>query len=360
MRIGEQMLGADIKAGKLAKVYLLYGEEDFLIRMYSDKLIGLAVPEDAREMNFRRYSLVPGADKGSRDNLPPKIDELSDFVDSMPFFAERKCVLLKNFDPDVLDKGEFEDYIKLLGDVPETSVVVITRENVEGDAKKFREKLGKAKMKKLVEAADANGIVCELNCFESAKVAGMAIAKCRRAGCALSEENAAFLADRVGESLSLLQTEIEKLCAYKVSGEITRADIELLVPKRIESNIYEMAGELFAGRVGNALEILNALFIRRVEIPIIMQALSGYFVELYHAKLGQLAKKNYSVTGQLLNYGRRAFVLRNAFGAVKYLEEEYLANCVAILYDANKRLNSTNADKQQIIEKAIVELSAAR
>ena len=155
MRIGEQALGADIKAGKLARVYMLYGEEDFLIRMYSEKLLGLAVPEDAREMNFRRYSLVPGADKASRDNLPPRIDELSDFVDSMPFFAERKCVLLKNFEPDVLEKSEFEDYLKLISDVPETSVVIITRENVEGDAKKFRDKLNKAKMKKLIEAVDA-------------------------------------------------------------------------------------------------------------------------------------------------------------------------------------------------------------
>ena len=90
MRRSEQQLGADIKAGKLARVYMLYGEEDFLIRMYTDKLLALAVPEDEREMNFRKYSLVPGADKGTRDDRPPKIDELSDFADSMPFFSEHK------------------------------------------------------------------------------------------------------------------------------------------------------------------------------------------------------------------------------------------------------------------------------
>lgn len=357
MRLSEQQLGADIKAGKLARVYMLYGEEDFLIRMYSDKLTALAVPEDGREMNYRRYSLVPGADKGTRDDRPPASDELSDFVDSMPFFAERKCVLLKNLDPDMLDKDEFEEYIALISDVPETSVVIITRENTEDDPKKFKEKLAKAKMKKLIETADRNGIVCELNCFTQAKLEGMAIAKCRRAGCELSSENAAFLAESVGGSLSLLQTETEKLCAYKKSGEITRADIDTLVPKRIESNIYDLAKELFAGRAGSALEILNALFVQRVEPVVIMAALSGHFVDLYRAKQGIAAKKSYSDAAAALNYGRRAFVMRNAYSAARTLSEEYLADCIAILYNANKLLNSSKADRRQIIEQAIVEIA---
>lgn len=358
MRISEQTLGADIKAGKLARVYMLYGEEDFLIRMYTDKLVSLAVPEEAREMNFRKYSLVPGADNASREDRPPKIDELSDFADSMPFFAERKCVLLKNLDPDVLEKDEFEDYIALINDIPDSSVVIITRENTEDDPKKFKDKLGKAKMKKLIEAVDKNGIVCELNFFDQAKLEGMAIAKCRRAGCALSDENAALLAERTGGSLSLLQTEIEKLCAYRQSGEITEADIDALVPKRIESNIYDLAKELFAGRVDSALEILNALFVQRVEPIIIMATLSGHFVDLYRAKLGQIAKKTYSDAAAALNYGRRAFVMRNAYGTVKPLSEAYLGDCVSVLYNANKQLNSSKADKRLVIEQAIIEISA--
>ena len=360
MRISEQQLGADIKAGKLARAYMLYGEEDFLIRMYTDKLVSLTVAEDEREMNFRKYSLVPGADKGTRDDRPPKIDELSDFVDSMPFFAEHKCVLLKNLDPDMLDKDELEDYLALINDIPDTSVVIITRENTEDDPKKFKEKLAKAKMKKLIETVDRNGIVCELNFFTPAKLAGMAIKKCRGVGCELSNENAAFLAESVGGSLSLLQTEVEKLCAYKGSGEITRADIDALVPKRIESNIYDLAKELFAGRVGNALEIINALFIQRVEPIIIMSALSGHFVDLYRAKLGINAKKSYSDAASALNYGRRAFVMKNAYSSVRKLSETYLGDCVAVLYNANKLLNSSKADKRLIIERAITEIAALR
>ena len=151
MKLSEYQLNADLKAGKLARIYVLYGEEDFLIRTYTDRIINLAVPQDAREMNFVKYSLVPGADETSRGDRPPSVEELSDVVLSMPFFSERKCILLKNFDPDMLSKDEFSDYLAMFSDIPETSAVIITRENTEDDPKRFKEKIDKAKMKKLLE-----------------------------------------------------------------------------------------------------------------------------------------------------------------------------------------------------------------
>lgn len=352
MRINEQTLGADIKSGRLARIYLLYGEEEYLIRMYADKILALAVPEDAREMNFRRYSLTP-------EDVPPKIDELSDFVDGLPFFAERKCVLLNNFDVELLDKDEFEGYLRLIGDISESSVIIITRENVENDLKKFKSNIAKAKMKKLIEAAEQSGVVCELNTFPLSKQEGMAISKCRRAGCELSNENAAYLAERVGGSLSLLQIELEKLCAYHANGgTITREDIDALVPKRIESNIYDLAKEAFAGHTGRALEILDALFAQKVKPIDIMAALSSHFVDLYRAKLGIAARRNYSQAAAELNLGKRAFVMRNAYSSARNLSEEYLADCVAVLYNTNKLLNSSKADKRCVIERSVVEIAA--
>lgn len=358
MRLNEQRLGDDIKAGKLARVYLLYGDEDFLVRMYADKLTKLAVADEEREMNLLRYFLTAGSSKDVKEDLPPKISELSDFVESVPFFAERKCVVLKNLDADLLDKEEFDGYIALINDIPETSTVIITRENTEEDAKKFKEKLEKAKMKKLIETVDANGIVCELNKFPTERLMGMAIAKCRKAGCELSEENAQLLAARVGGSLSLLQTEIEKLCAYRLSGEITCEDIEALVPKLIENKVYEIAKELFYGRAQRALEMLDDVFALQFDTIRIMQALSGHFVDLYFAALGKQAKKSFSAAANELNYKGRSFVMRNAYGVAGTVPERRLADWLAILYDTNKRFNSSTEDKKRILERAIVEIAA--
>lgn len=357
MKITEHRLGEDIKAGKLARVYLLYGEEDFLIRMYTDKLTKLVVADEEREMNLLRYFLAAGSSREVKEDLPPKISELSDFVESSPFFAERKCVVLKNLDPDLMDKDDFDGYIALINDVPETSVVIITRENTEKEPKEFSKKLEKARMKKLIEAVEANGIVCELNKFPTEKLMGMAINKCRNVGCELSEENARFLAARVGGSLSLLQTEIEKLCAYRQSGEITQQDIEALVPKLLENRVYEIAKELFYGRAQRALEMLDDVFALRFDTIKIMQALSGHFVDLYFAALGKQAKKSYSAAANELNYKGRSFVMRNAYGVAGTVPAQRLADWIAILYDTNKRYNSSTEDCKRILERAIVEIA---
>lgn len=353
MRLTEQRLADDIKAGKLARVYLLYGDEDFLIRMYTNKLIDLAVVEEEREMNLLRYFLAAGDSKSVKEDLPPKIDELSDFVESVPFFAEHKCLVLKNLDAGLLDKEDLDSYIALLSDIPETTTVIITRENTEEDAKTFKEKLGRASMKKLIEAVDANGIVCELNKFSTEMLMGMAISKCQRAGCELSEENAQFLAERVGGSLSLLQTETEKLCAYKQSGEITRESIEALVPKLLENKVYEMAKELFYGRTQKALELLDDVFALHFDPTKLMFALSGHFVDLYFATLAKKAKKPTSA----LNYGKRSFALGKLYPIAGTVPEQRLADWLAILYDTNKRYNSSTEDKKRILERAIVEIA---
>ena len=44
----------DIKAGEFKKVYLLYGEERYLIRQYRDKLIKAMVKENDT-MNFSSF-----------------------------------------------------------------------------------------------------------------------------------------------------------------------------------------------------------------------------------------------------------------------------------------------------------------
>ena len=75
--------------GELSRVYFLYGEEDFLVRTYSEKIVSAAVGEE-RDMNFAKYTDAPSA------------DELSDYLDSMPFLADYKCVLVEDLDLEAL------------------------------------------------------------------------------------------------------------------------------------------------------------------------------------------------------------------------------------------------------------------
>lgn len=120
----------------------------------------------------------------------------------------------------------------------------------------------------------------------------MAARKSAKAGCTLSAQDAAFLAERCGCSLTLLQTEVEKLCTYRQSGEITRADISALVPRTLDASAYDLSELLFAGNCGAALRMLDDLFQQRVEPVLILSAVSGAFVDCYRGKLAVRAGKS--------------------------------------------------------------------
>lgn len=329
--------------GELSRVYFLYGEEDFLVRTYAEKITAAAVGEE-RDMNFVKYTEAPSA------------DELSDYLDSMPFLADFKCVLVEDLDFDTMPIAEQNAYLKLLENIPDTSVLIIAQLHL--DPMLFDAKKGKAKPKKLLEAAAKNGSACEFKYLPAAKVSGLAIRRFERAGCSISEENAFFLAEECGFSLTALGCEIDKLTAYAQSREITREDIETLVPKRVDAGIYTLSDAIFAGEINRAYEILDELIIQGYEPHSVFTVLSGYITDLYRARLAVNAGKNYTQAAAAFNYPpNRSFIMRNAFGKASKLPLRYLADCVFVMYGTNKLLNSSKADGRLLIEKAIAEIS---
>ncbi len=340
-RIEEPRLKADLKAGQLARVYFLYGEEHFLVKTYESKIVETALGKEPSDMNLVRFGEAPPCDK------------LSDFADSMPFFAEYKVIVISDFDADKLDNAEIKAYTDLISQLPDTTVLIISQVNIEIDSKK-----PKAKMKKLMEAAEKYGALCEMKHMSVSQLAQMAIKKSLRLNCNLSQENAVLLAELCGRDMNLLSTEVGKLCDYTVSGEITRAAIDALVPKLVDTSVYTLASELFAGNTAKAMRILDDLFVQRIEPVVISAALSGHFVDCYRAKLAQLAGKTANEAAAAFNYPRnRVFVVTKAFGAVKYLSAEYLKQCIEILYETNRLLNLSRASRRMLIERALTEIS---
>lgn len=345
-KITETELKNRLKSGKLSRVYFLCGEERFLIKTYMERILDIAVPKDARDMNYVKYSIMVKEDT-------PKTSEIADFLDSIPFLSEYKCVVIEDLNADAMDVTEHKAYLSLIENVPEGSILIIAQNNLEIDLIK-----PKAKMKKLMDTCAKSGEFVEMKYLSPAVINGMTVRKLAKSGCTISSQNAGYLAEECGGDLTVLQNEIAKLSAYKPGKEITREDIDKLVPKRIETNIYDLAKQLMSGRIDSALDILNTLFIQRVEPVIILAALSGHFTDLYRAKLALNAGKSVSDASAAFKYPpNRSFVMKNAFNSVRNLRIEYLGSCIAVLYDTNRLLNSSKADKRTFLERAIVEIA---
>ena len=122
--VSEPALNSELKAGKLRRVYFLYGEEVYLTGLYCDKIVSTAGGDEADGLNFLRMRGVPD------------MNSLSDFAESLPFFAEHKCVKITDLDAEELDNDQLKALISLIEQLPDTTVLIIAQTGLEIDDKK--------------------------------------------------------------------------------------------------------------------------------------------------------------------------------------------------------------------------------
>ncbi len=338
----EAALKSELKAGKLRQVYYLYGEETFLTRMYADRIIQAAGVDKSDGLNFLK---LRGA---------PDPNSLSDFAESLPFFAEHKCVVITDLDAEEMDNDSHKQFLSLVESLPDTTIMVIAQTGIEIDEVKPR-----AKTKKLIQSVEKCGMVCRMQFLPAAMTAAMAAKKAQKAGCTLSEENAAYLSGLCGRSLTLIQNEVDKLCSCQQSGEITRELIDALTPKLLDASAYDLSSCILAGKTPEALKMVNDLFQQREEPILILSALSGAFVDSYRAKLAQNARKSSQQAAADFGYfGGRAYYFGRTCTAVRSIPEDRLKSCLEVLYRTNLLMNSSKQDSRILLERAVTELSA--
>ena len=72
-----------IKEEQYAKVYLLYGEESYLVRTYKNMLKEAICEEES--MNFSYY-----------EGKDISVNEIKDVSMTLPFFASRRLIIVEN------------------------------------------------------------------------------------------------------------------------------------------------------------------------------------------------------------------------------------------------------------------------
>ena len=78
-----KVISDDIKKGEFKSVYLLYGEEEYLKKQYRDRLKNAIVGDDT--MNYSYY-----------DSDNASVKDIIDVCETMPFFAQKRLVVMEN------------------------------------------------------------------------------------------------------------------------------------------------------------------------------------------------------------------------------------------------------------------------
>lgn len=226
-----QRLIQDLKSGDFKKIYLLYGQEAYLRRQYKDKLKEAMIGDDT--MNFSYYE-----GKGFT------VGEVIDQAETMPFFADRRLILIENSGLFKSGGEQMAEYLK----APAESVNFLFVET-EID-----------KRSKLFKAVQSGGCAVEFAMQDETTLKRWILQRVKKENKNISENTLNLLLEKTGTDMENIHKECEKLFCYCLDRDvITSQDVEAICTKRVTSHIFDMVEAIGNKNQKKALELYYEL-----------------------------------------------------------------------------------------------------
>lgn len=336
----ENELKMQLKSNNLLPCYLLFGEEQYLIRNYVKNIISMAVT-GYEEFNVDQFD---GA---------VKVQNVYDSVTAFPMMSERKCVTLCDFPVDKAPNAEFEKLLVTVRDVPSTSVLVLWFETIEISPKKPGEKF--SKLFKAIR--EAGGAICNINRKSQMEIIKILQTGAVKRKCHIDASVARYMTEVCSTDLNTLVNELEKLCAYvSAGGTITQRTVDEVCSRSTEASVYNVSKVLLRGNLSEAYKLLDDLLYMNTEPAYILNILSSAYVDMYRSFAANSAGKKAETIAKDFGYYNNAFRLSDAERNLRKFDEAKLTKALSLISDCDRSVKANKGDGRVLIEKLMAEL----
>jgi len=234
----------DIKAGKFAPIYVLHGEEAYYIDRLEEAIVNCALTPDEQDFNL---NIFYGADVSDIRNVISVCKQY-------PAMAKHQVVVIREAQVvgKLNNKGNANELnqLKLYAAQPLAStILVVCNKNGAIGAKEFVDTVKKS----------GNGIVFRSDKLREGRPMEMAALEyVKSIGCNISDKALSMIASNVGNDISRLYTEIDKLkILVGNDNKITPELIEKHIGISKDYNNFELQDALSSRNAKKAYEIIN-------------------------------------------------------------------------------------------------------
>ena len=277
-------IAQDIKSGQFSRLYLLYGEEAYLRRQYRDNLRKALVPEEDT-MNCSVYS-------GKDIN----VNEVVDLAGTMPFFADRRVIIVENSGWFKSGNDQIAMLVKTLSD---TTCMIFVEEKVD-------------KRSKLFKAVTANGYAANCEMQDEAMLKKWIMGLLKKENKSITPDGLNLLLDRTGTNMENIRREVEKLVCYKYYEEgITAADVEELCIVQIQNQIFDMVEAVAQKKQKQALNLYYNLLALKEAPMKILALIARQFHMLLQVK--EMKSKGYQESDIARQTGLNPYFLKKKY-----------------------------------------------
>ncbi|QPJ85928.1 DNA polymerase III subunit delta [Sarcina sp. JB2] len=337
-------LNKNIKEKKESNCYILCGLDEMLMKETIDKLSKNFVDDGLENLNISKFY---------GDDL--SAEKLKDAFETFPFMGEKRVVIIYRiqFLNEKLDndnKKIYEEIKEYLKNTPKQCVIIgyiLLRDK--------REKI--SKLKKLM-ALDKYITIVNIEKLRGAALYNRVYEKFTSKGVKIGRIQLRYFCDMVDNNMDIIEREIDKLLNYTHGREITKDDIEALLPRKGEQDIFDLVEFISVKKVDRAVDLINDL-INRGESPIvILSQIREQFQKLYRVKI-KISKgyKIEDIKEEFLMVSRvnlPNFVVEKMITQSKKFNEEQLARCIKLCANTEKILKSTNVNAKSELEIMII------
>ena len=323
-------ISKNIKEGQFHKVYLLTGDEGYLI-FQASQMLRSALLHEGDEMNFTRY-------EESKIDLP----QLADLAATFPFFSPKRVILF-NY-TNILKTGK-DEFLKILQNLPETTCMIICDSEVDKRSASYKW------IKK-------NGYVAEFlrkNQKENTLLHFLVriLGKEKKQ---IREEDARYFLSLVGDNMFQIRNEAEKLISYL--GEetvVSREAIDQIVSAQIQDKIFDMVTALAQKDQNKALSYYNDLMLlREAPMHILYLIVRQYRILVIIKSMRELHKTDDEIAKAA---GILPFSIKRYHSQLRLYNQKQLESCLDQAVKLEEEIKTGIITDQIGLEMLLVRLS---
>ncbi len=245
-----------IKLKSFKPIYLLHGSEEYLKKLYKDKLKS-AILSDDNEMNYSYYE--------GKNVDPAKVAEVAH---TLPFFSDYRLIIIENSG---LFKNQSE-MSELLKQAPDSTITIFVESEID-------------KRNKLYKMVKDKGTISEMNGLDERNLKLFVASLFEQDKKKSTEATIQYLLDKVGTDMMNICNEVEKINSYALDKEvITVQDIDEVVTTQITGKIFQMIDAIGSKQAHKALDLYYDLLSVREKPLSILFLITRHFNILLQVK----------------------------------------------------------------------------
>jgi DNA polymerase-3 subunit delta len=322
----QKMLKAELSRGEVRNMYLLYGEERFLVLHYA------AAIEKALECTNK--DVFGGA-------VP--VCEIIMAAETVPFSASDSKRLLLIRESKLFASGRKDESEKMadyLSEIPPDTVMVFTESEVDRRTRIF---------KKFAESD------CAVECapLSPPDLIKWVAHLVKEHGKTISSAAANHLLRTVGNNMANLSNETNKLIHYcGDKSEITAQDITEICTPTLESRIFDLTKAMGAGRTSDTLKMYSDMIFLKESPLMILSMIIRQIRIILLCKCH--AEKNTANIARELNL--RDFIVSEALSQSRRFTKEKLLAALENCLDTDVRIKTGLLDAETGVEMLLVKM----